>query len=212
MAQNSTRRHQELFNATDAKIGCTWLANEVDEDLGCQKKQISSVTTAQRECLINCQNFRQGRGALILVSSYWYPGRILRKVELGDETQWDVELWRDCSIPESNQGEFHIYNGVRESEIVDELWTDIQSQRVIQLGHWKLAINTPSKEDIIENFIETPVTKEMDRILGPHITILDELLHIDIYKVDLRKYKNVPVLHYVRRMEKYPKERSLSYI
>ncbi|KAF9002665.1 hypothetical protein BDQ17DRAFT_1326447 [Cyathus striatus] len=53
------------------------------------------------------------------------------------------------------------------------------------LGHWKLAINTPSEEDIIENFIQTPVTKEMEGILVPPIIILDELLHIDIQKVNL---------------------------
>ncbi|KAF8998162.1 hypothetical protein BDQ17DRAFT_1329007 [Cyathus striatus] len=69
-----------------------------------------------------------GRGALILVGQYWYPGRILRKVELGHETQWDVKLWRDCSILESNQGKFLIYNSIKKSEIVDELWKDIQSQ------------------------------------------------------------------------------------
>ncbi|KAF8976014.1 hypothetical protein BDQ17DRAFT_1441280 [Cyathus striatus] len=164
----------------------SWLPEEIDFFCDyCSKGKSYMVQPPQKGGHKETKQIVYWRGTLILVSQYWYPGRILMKVELGHETQWDVKLWRDCSIPESNQGKFLIYNGIKKSEIVDELWKDIRSWRGIQLGHWKLAINTPSEEDIIENFVQTPVTKEMEGILGPHVIILDELLCIDIQKVNL---------------------------
>ncbi|KAF8999504.1 hypothetical protein BDQ17DRAFT_1427736 [Cyathus striatus] len=131
-----------------------------------------------------------GRGALILVGHYWYPGRILRKAKEGGVTTWIV----------------------KDTGIVDELWGDVNGRRAIQLGCWKLTINAPSEENIIEDFLEAPITEEIDEVLRCHIIILEDLLNVDLQTVDLRKYRNVPALAYAHRMEKNPKERSPGYI
>ncbi|KAF8986153.1 hypothetical protein BDQ17DRAFT_1436360 [Cyathus striatus] len=153
-----------------------------------------------------------GRGALILVGHYWYPGRILRKAKEGGVTTWDVKLWRECVLPKENHSKPHLYYSVKDTGIVDELWGDVNGWRALQLGCWKLAINAPSEEDIIEDFFEAPITEEIDEVLHCHIIILEDLLNVDLQTVDLRKYRNVPALAYARRMEKNPKERSPGYI
>ncbi|KAF8984375.1 hypothetical protein BDQ17DRAFT_1336225 [Cyathus striatus] len=147
-----------------------------------------------KRALQNC--LLVGRGALILVGHYWYPGRILRKAKESGVTTWDVKLWRD----------------VKDTGIVDELWGDVNGWQAIQLGCWKLAINAPSEKDIIEDFLEAPITEEIDEVLHCHIIILEDLLNVNLQTVDLRKYRNVPALAYACRMEKNPKEQSPGYI
>ncbi|KAF8981056.1 hypothetical protein BDQ17DRAFT_1337507 [Cyathus striatus] len=119
--------------------------------------------------------------------------------------------WMHLAFQQGRRGSW-LAKSVKDTGIVDELWGDVNGQRAIQLGCWKLAINAPSEEDIIEDFLEAPITEEIDEVLRCHIIILEDLLNVDLQTVDLCKYRNVPALAYAHRMEKNPKERSPGYI
>ncbi|KAG0692894.1 hypothetical protein DFH29DRAFT_816991, partial [Suillus ampliporus] len=87
-------------------------------------------------------------------------------------------------------------------DLVDELWQDRTKRREIRLGEWVHSWDTPREEDLIQNFMSAPVSKELDVILRPHIAALQRLL--DSPNLNQDEAERYPVMDFIIRSKKKP--------
>ncbi|KAF8956646.1 hypothetical protein BDZ97DRAFT_1925337 [Flammula alnicola] len=116
---------------------------------------------------------RSGRGALARVGEFWYPVRLIQKVNDG----WRVQWWRENKFimddgPQT-PGAFSVVNS---TEIVDSLWNDRPGRRAIRLGQWKHANEIKTSEDILADPSTIPFREEVDAVLSPFKRLLKNLL------------------------------------
>ncbi|KAG0698739.1 hypothetical protein DFH29DRAFT_1071035 [Suillus ampliporus] len=112
-------------------------------------------------------------------------------------SQW--VWWRGCKFPSSIRSP---PSDVAQGDLVDELWQDRTKRREIRLGEWVHSWDAPREEDLIQNFMSAPVSKEPDVILRPHIASLQRLLDSpDLNQDDAETY---PVVDFIIRSKKKP--------
>ncbi|KAF8962433.1 hypothetical protein BDZ97DRAFT_1759284 [Flammula alnicola] len=116
---------------------------------------------------------RSGRGALARVGEFWYPVRLIQKVNDG----WRVQWWRENKFVMDDgpqkPGAFSIVNS---TDIVDSLWNDRPGRRAIRLGQWKHANEIKTSEDILADPSTIPFREEVDTVLSPFKRLLKNLL------------------------------------
>ncbi|KAG0706251.1 hypothetical protein DFH29DRAFT_190689 [Suillus ampliporus] len=71
-----------------------------------------------------------------------------------------------------------------------------------QLGEWVHSWDTPREEDLIQNFMSAPVSKELDVILRPHIASLQRLL--DSPNLNQDEAERYHIMDFIIRSKKKP--------
>ncbi|KAG5636902.1 hypothetical protein H0H81_006464 [Sphagnurus paluster] len=111
-----------------------------------------------------------GRGALSQHGDFWYPVRLIQKVE-GD---WRVQWWRGAHFTLT----IVVAGGislVEPADIVDSVWLDCKNRRMIWLRRWKHTCEVENSEDILADPTRIPYTKDIDDLLSPFRDILSKL-------------------------------------
>ncbi|KAG0695552.1 hypothetical protein DFH29DRAFT_814065, partial [Suillus ampliporus] len=133
-----------------------------------------------------------GKGALARLGKYWYPVQLI-------QSHWQVIWWHSCKFPSSIGSP---PSDVAQGDLMDELWQDRTKRHKIRLGEWVHSWDTPHEEDLIQNFMSAPVSKELDVILRPHIASLQRLL--DSPNLNQDEAERYPVLDFIICSKKKP--------
>ncbi|KAF8214507.1 hypothetical protein K438DRAFT_1563128 [Mycena galopus ATCC 62051] len=118
-----------------------------------------------------------GKGVLVKNGKYSYPARLIRHVPQLKPRSYAVKWWRGCEFHHSaifkSLEDFCI---VPESDIIDDLWGNLQERRQVRLGRWTHASEVPSAEDMLANPSVIPYNEEISAALTPHRATLQQLL------------------------------------
>ncbi|KAJ6601491.1 hypothetical protein B0H10DRAFT_1824052 [Mycena sp. CBHHK59/15] len=144
---------------------------------------------------------RPGKGALARWGDYWYPVRLIQKK---DQSSWVVKWWRLSHFPSSGPSP-ELWTTIEEKDLQDELWADVAARRQIKLGRWTHACETPTEEDVLYNFLDSPYTTELDDILRPHMHVLSDLLS-DFESPG--KHDDIPAAIFARKARSSPQRAS----
>jgi hypothetical protein len=71
---------------------------------------------------------RAGKGALAQHGNYWYPVRLLQPLA---SNSWQVSWWRGNHYGDTSPS---MSGPVREEDLVDELWGDVEARRKIRVS------------------------------------------------------------------------------
>ncbi|KAG1744438.1 hypothetical protein EDB19DRAFT_1961697, partial [Suillus lakei] len=145
-----------------------------------------------------------GKGALARLGKYWYPVRLIQShvaanlhTTAHNRVRWWVVWWRGCKFPSSLVSH---PSDVKQGDLVDKLWQDQAKRCDICLGEWVHSWDIPREEDLIQNFMSAPASKELDDILQPHIALLQRLLDSpDLTQCGAEAY---PVIDYIMQSKK----------
>jgi hypothetical protein len=102
-----------------------------------QKKVQDRLLYVIMPCLylhvIHHQHSRPGRGALTRLGEYWYPVRLLQKIQSTSNGAflWDVQLWPHCHLKEPWKD--RIPTTVHADMLIDELQGDKEARRLIRV-------------------------------------------------------------------------------
>lgn len=90
------------------------------------------------------KRLRPGRGALVQHGEYWYPVRLIQRLQNKgkkdkSKTQWRVRWWRGCqfAVPGVKPDSITV---VEEEKIVDSLWNDREGRRKIRVSQLDLPL------------------------------------------------------------------------
>ncbi|KAF4620872.1 hypothetical protein D9613_000021 [Agrocybe pediades] len=117
------------------------------------------------------ERLRRGRGALARIGEYWYPVRLIHRLESGE---WRVRWWRGCKVGVEGLNPGCVAT-VKEEDLVDSLWMDRTERRKIKLGRWTQSWNTKTAEDILEDPSLVSYTSEVDEALSSSKKTLEAL-------------------------------------
>ncbi|KAJ7699257.1 hypothetical protein B0H17DRAFT_1129327 [Mycena rosella] len=131
-----------------------------------------------------------GKGVLVKNGKYWYPARLIRRIP--KSKSYAVKWWRECRFHHSATWSEEL-SIVPEADIVDDLWGNLAERRKIRLGKWTHACEVPSAEDILADPAAIPYNNEIETVLAPHHTTLQNLLasHTDFDKLDIPALQNI---------------------
>ncbi|KAG2133699.1 hypothetical protein DEU56DRAFT_888775 [Suillus clintonianus] len=179
---------------------------------GCSTQQSKEVpptrnsrkATSKKKMALLPTRLIAGKGALARLGKYWYPVRLIQSYVAANlhgtarnRVHWRVVWWRGCKFPSSLGSP---PGDVEQGDLVDELWQDHAKRREIRLGEWVHSWDTPREEDLIQNFMSAPASKELDNILRPHIASLQKLL--DSPDLNERGAEAYPVIDYIMHSKK----------
>ncbi|KAJ6523218.1 hypothetical protein DFH09DRAFT_1047292 [Mycena vulgaris] len=130
-----------------------------------------------RPCIILMSSNSPGKGVLVKNGKYYYPARLIRCILHSKLRTYAVKWWRECKFHRSavlgKPGEISV---VPEAAVVDDLWGNLQERRKIRLGQWTHACEVLSAEDILADPGAVSYQKEIETVLVPHCTTLQDLL------------------------------------
>ncbi|PPQ76027.1 hypothetical protein CVT24_006700 [Panaeolus cyanescens] len=128
---------------------------------------------------------RAGRGALARVGSYFYPVRLIQKVQDG----WYVRWWRGNEYPVGIRRPESDVSLVPNTDLLDSLWRDRYQRRQTQLGKWTHASEVATSEDILSDPKSIPYTQLTDTVLTPFKTTL---VHLTLHNMSEINDSEVP--------------------
>ncbi|EIW84332.1 hypothetical protein CONPUDRAFT_142660 [Coniophora puteana RWD-64-598 SS2] len=144
------------------------------------------------------KRLKPGIGALARHGKYYYPVRLLRRVYSGDGTvAWKVKWWRRCLFStRCSPPQYEL--PIPEQDVVDALWHDWKTRRMIRLGQFVHAAEEEDCKNIVSSFEDYPCPPDIASILLPHVERLCQLwMSPDSVNPD-----DFPVMEYVRSYRK----------
>ncbi|KAF9030656.1 hypothetical protein BJ165DRAFT_1358700 [Panaeolus papilionaceus] len=114
---------------------------------------------------------KAGRGALARFGTYFYPVRLVQKLDSG----WIVRWWRGNEYSPDVLHQAVEISFVLLTDLHDALWRDRFTRRKIRLGKWKHACDVPTSEDILSDPTSVPYTPLTHEILSPFKDVLMKL-------------------------------------